>query len=317
MTVSSGADAGRLQQVIWNLLSNAVKFTPKSGQVRVTIEPLASHVHVLVSDTDIGIPPHFLPHVFDRFSQKDSTASRSYSGLGLGLAVAKQLVELHGGAIEARSAGEGQGATFVVMLPTDAQPTEPDDRAPVHPNRASAVDAAMLPALDRVRALIVDDESDARELVGRVLESQGASITLAGSAEEALRILAVSSPDVLIGDVGMPETDGYQFMRRLRASEPKSRRLPALALTAFARDEDRKRAMLSGYQAHLAKPFDVAELVLIVADLAERGCLRIAAARRCAMPCRSDRPRPDRRLSPCAEHAPRTCRRYADTPRLG
>lgn len=264
-------DAGRLQQVIWNLLSNAIKFTPKSGRVRVTIERHESHVRVLVSDTGVGIPPHFLPHVFDRFSQKDSTASRGYSGLGLGLAISKQLVDLHGGAIEARSTGEGQGATFVVILPRDTPPTEPDDPAPVRPDRASTVDAAMLPTLDRVRALVVDDESDARELVGRVLESQGASVTLAGSAEEALRILAVSTPDVLISDVGMPETDGYQLIRQLRASEPKGRRLPALALTAFARAEDRKRVMLAGYQAHLAKPFDVAELVLIVAGLAERG----------------------------------------------
>jgi PAS domain S-box-containing protein len=264
-------DAGRLQQVIWNLLSNAIKFTPKSGQVRVSVEPLASHVRVCVSDTGIGIPPHFLPHVFDRFSQKDSTASRGYSGLGLGLAISKQLVELHGGTIEARSAGEEQGATFVVLLPKSAPPSERDDRAPVPPNRASAVDAVILPTLDRVRALVVDDELDARELVARVLESQGARVTLAGSAEEALRILAVSTPDVLISDVGMPETDGYQLIRQLRASEPKGRRLPALALTAFARAEDRKRVMLAGYQAHLAKPFDVAELVLIVADLAERG----------------------------------------------
>ena len=264
-------DAARLQQVVWNLLSNAIKFTPKAGQVRVTIERIDSRVRLLVSDTGVGIPPHFLPHVFDRFSQKDSTASRGYSGLGLGLAISRQLVELHGGTIEARSMGEGQGATFVVVLPTDAPPTEREDPAPVPPKRASTVDAVNLPPLDRVRALVVDDESDARELVGRVLESQGASVTLAGSAQEALRILAVSTPDVLISDVGMPEMDGYQLIRGLRASEPKGRRLPALALTAFARAEDRRRVMLAGYQAHLAKPFDVAELVLIVAGLAGRG----------------------------------------------
>jgi len=261
-------DAGRLQQVVWNLLSNAIKFTPRGGQVGVTIERLGSHVQVLVSDTGVGIPPHFLPHVFDRFSQKDSTASRGYSGLGLGLAISKQLVELHGGTIEAKSKGEGQGATFVVILPSHAVLAEPEEPAPAYPGRNSAAEPVMLPKLDRVRALVVDDESDARELVGRVLENQGASVTLAGSAEEALRILAVSTPDILISDVGMPGMDGYQLIRRLRASEPKGHRLPALALTAFARAEDRKRAMLAGYQAHLAKPFDVAELVLIVAGLA-------------------------------------------------
>lgn len=263
-------DAVRLQQVVWNLLSNAIKFTPRGGRVRVTTERLGSHVHVLVSDTGVGIPPHFLPHVFDRFSQKDSTASRGYSGLGLGLAISKQLVELHGGTIEAKSKGEGQGATFVVMLPTNAVLAEPTDAAPALPSRASAADAVRLPRLERVRALVVDDESDARELVGRVLENQGASVTLVGSAEEALRVLAVSTPDVLISDVGMPGMDGCQLIRRLRANEPKGRRLPALALTAFARAEDRKRVMLAGYQAHLAKPFDVAELVLIVAGLAHR-----------------------------------------------
>lgn len=262
------ADAGRLQQVAWNLLSNAIKFTPRGGSVHVTLRQVGTQVEMTVTDSGVGIPAQFLPHVFDRFSQQDSTASRSYSGLGLGLAIAKQLVELHGGSIFAQSEGEGHGATFIVTLPLatafrQAEAGNADDTAP-------SDDRTALPRLDQLSVLVVEDEPDARELVGRILETHGARVTLAASAEEALKILGVSTPDVLVSDIGMPGMDGYQLMRRIRSIEPKGRRLPALALTAFARTEDRKQVMLAGFQSHLAKPFDVNELVLLVSSLADR-----------------------------------------------
>ncbi len=263
-------DPGRLQQVVWNLLSNADKFTPRGGRVQVLLERVDSHLEISVTDTGIGIPASFLPYVFDRFSQKDATARRGYGGLGLGLAICKQLVELHGGSIHADSAGEGKGATFVVKLPiTLVHQTQ--DPYPVHSMpHSSALANQLLPTLSGVRILVVDDEADARELIERILENHEALVTTAASAEEALRCLSVSDPDVLISDIGMPGTDGYQLMRKIRASEPQGKRLPALALTAFARVEDRKRAILAGYQAHLAKPFDTTELVLIVAGLTNR-----------------------------------------------
>jgi CheY-like chemotaxis protein len=229
-----------------------------------------SHVEISVSDSGLGIPGNFLPHVFERFSQKDSTASRTHGGLGLGLAISKQLVELHGGTIQAKSRGEGQGATFVVTLPLLVVHNEGSDPKRVHPTHQAEPENVLLPTLRGVHVLVVDDEVDARELVARLLQHQGARVSLASSAGEALRQLKIDSPDVLVSDVGMPNMDGYQLMRQIRAAETRDKRLPALALTAFARAEDRKRAMLAGYQAHLAKPFDTAELVLLVADLATR-----------------------------------------------
>jgi PAS domain S-box-containing protein len=271
-SVIVSGDAGRLQQVFWNLLSNAIKFTPKGGKVQVLLQRVNSHIELSVSDTGIGIPATFLPHVFERFSQKDGSTHRKYGGLGLGLAISKQLVDLHGGSIQAKSLGEGKGATFVVMLPLVL--LGDDKAAPhrVHPTAAdtSEPDTAPVPRLDGLRALVVEDEADALELIQRVLEDQGASVATARSGEEALRWLATSEPDILISDIGMPGMDGYQFMRLMRAAEPKDRRTPALALTAFARPDDRKHAILAGYQAHLAKPFDVAELAIVVAGLAGR-----------------------------------------------
>jgi PAS domain S-box-containing protein len=261
-------DPGRLQQVVWNLVSNAIKFTPKGGRIQVLLQRINSHVEVSVSDTGIGIPAAFLPHVFERFSQKDATAGREHGGLGLGLAISKQLVELHGGSIHAMSRGEGQGATFIVKLPLLLLQEAREER--VHPTHPTEADNPVLPELDGLQVLVVDDEADARELVGRILENQGARVTAAASAEEALRILELARPDVLVSDVGMPGMDGYQLIRKIREIEAKGQRLPALALTAFARAEDRKRAMLAGYQSHLAKPFDTAELVLMVAGLASR-----------------------------------------------
>ncbi|MEO8628201.1 MAG: PAS domain S-box protein [Betaproteobacteria bacterium] len=263
-------DPARIQQIVWNLLSNAVKFTPKGGKVQVLLERVNSYVEISVSDTGIGIPAAFLPHVFDRFSQKDSSASRTYGGLGLGLAISKQLVDVHGGTLRAASPGEGQGATFIIDLPLTIVHQEDDERDRVHPTHASAAVQSLLPTLDGVHILVVDDEPDSRELIHRVLLERGARVTLAASGAEALRLLAVSNPDVLLSDIGMPEMDGYQLLRRIRAGEQQGRRLPAVALTAFARSEDRKRALLAGYQSHLAKPFDVAELVIVLAGLVGR-----------------------------------------------
>ena len=269
-SVIVSGDPGRLQQVFWNLLSNAVKFTPKGGKVQVILQRVNSHIEFSVSDTGIGIPADFLPHVFERFSQKDSSTQREFGGLGLGLAISKQLMDLHGGSIQAKSMGEGQGATFVVSLPLVILGKESRGADRIHPTAAELSDPLPLPRLDGLRTLIVDDEVDALELIRRVLQNLGALVTTARSAEDALRLLETSQPDVLISDIGMPGMDGYQFMRRMRAAEPKNRRTPALALTAFARPDDRKHAILAGYQAHLAKPFDMAELAIVVAGLVGR-----------------------------------------------
>jgi hypothetical protein len=265
------ADAGRLQQVAWNLLTNAIKFTPKGGQVQVLLQRVNSHLELSVSDTGIGIAPSYLPHVFDRFSQQDSSTARTFGGLGLGLAICKQLVELHGGSIKAASQGEGMGATFSVELPLSIVQLQDESAPRIHPTAETQPGEMLsLPRLEGVHVFSVDDEPDARELLRAVLEDQGAQVTSFASAEETLAALKTTRPTVLICDVGMPKTDGYQLIRTLRAEESRRERIPALALTAFARAEDRKRSLVAGYQAHLAKPFDVGELVLVVAGLAGR-----------------------------------------------
>jgi PAS domain S-box-containing protein len=263
-------DANRLQQVVWNLLTNALKFTPRGGQVQVLLQRVNSHIELSVADTGVGIPASFIGQVFDRFSQRDSSSTRAHGGLGLGLAICRQLVELHGGTIRASSPGEGQGSTFYVELPISIMQVE-DERARTHPTaEAFEADSVALPRLDGVHAFVIDDEPDARELLKRLLEDQGAVVTPFDSAETALETLKTSRPTVLVSDVGMPGMDGYQMIRALRATEPRDSRIPALALTAFARAEDRKRSLVAGFQAHLAKPFDVAELILLVADLVGR-----------------------------------------------
>jgi PAS domain S-box-containing protein len=262
------ADYSRLQQVVWNLLSNAIKFTGKGGRIEIELARVGAHGVLSVSDTGIGIAENFLPRVFDRFAQKDATTTRSFGGLGLGLAIAKQLVELHGGTIRAGSPGEGRGATFVVELPLAAERT---DAAPVATSPADAAPpSANLPKLDGIHVFVVDDEADGRELLKRVLEDQAATVTALASGAEALTALRRVRPNLIVSDIGMPVMDGYQLMRTLRAREAQGEQIPAVALTAFARDDDRKRALLAGYQAHLSKPFDVAELVLVAADLAGR-----------------------------------------------
>jgi len=265
------ADSGRLQQILWNLLSNAIKFTPKGGQVQVLLQRVNSHIELSVSDTGIGISPEFLPHVFERFTQRDSSASRSFGGLGLGLAICKQLVELHGGTIRASSQGPGLGATFLVELPLALLHVGGQDSERLHPTQSIPDSGVLaLPKLAGVHIFIVDDERDARDLLHRVFEEQSAKVTIFTNANDALNALKIAKPHVIVCDIGMPGLDGYQFMRAMRAGEAKAQRIPALALTAFARAEDRKRSLLAGYQAHLAKPFDVAELMLVVADLVGR-----------------------------------------------
>jgi PAS domain S-box-containing protein len=256
-------DPSRLQQVVWNLLSNAIKFTPRRGKVRVTLRRVDSEVELTVSDTGQGIKPEFIPHVFERFRQEDAGTARQYGGLGLGLSIAKQLVEMHGGRIEAASGGEGHGATFVVRLPVASVDFAPERAPPEAPEAPLA--------LAGLHVLVVEDEPDARELVQRVLHERGARTTAVGNARDALRAFEAEPPDVIVSDIGMPGEDGYELIRKLRAlEEPLGRMTPAAALTAFARSEDRRRALLAGFQTHIAKPVDPLELLVVIASLAGR-----------------------------------------------
>ncbi|HTH74291.1 MAG TPA: response regulator [Trinickia sp.] len=257
-------DPSRLQQIVWNLLSNAVKFTGKGGLVEVALRRVGGEVELTVVDNGQGITPEFLPHVFERFCQEDAGIARQHGGLGLGLSIARQLVELHGGRIAARSGGVGCGAAFVVTLPaTGAELARERD------GETLALDAP--PELAGLRVLVLEDEPDARELVERVLQERGATTLVFGSALEALNACALEAPDVIVSDIGLPGVDGYEFIRRLRMSEAqRGRTTPAAALTAFARSEDRRRALLAGFQTHLAKPIDPLELVVVVAALAGR-----------------------------------------------
>jgi signal transduction histidine kinase/ActR/RegA family two-component response regulator len=263
-------DPERLQQVFWNLLSNAVKFTPKNGRVRVSVQSVGSQVEVGVSDTGLGIDAAFLPHVFNRFSQRDSSSTRAVRGLGLGLAIARQLVELHGGSIQAESPGAGQGSTFTVKFPRSPVTATPaNGRIYSQADRSVGLEEA--PDLTGIRVLIVEDDDDARALVAKVLEGQGASVETVSSAHEALDVLEKERIDVLLSDIEMPGTDGYQLIRelRLRPSQ-QGGSVPAAALTAYARTEDRLRALRAGFQLHLSKPVQPAELITVVASLATR-----------------------------------------------
>ncbi|MDP2274347.1 MAG: ATP-binding protein [Archangium sp.] len=275
MTNPVKGDPSRLQQIVWNLVSNAIKFTPKGGRVQVVLERVNSHVEISVSDTGEGIKPEFLPHVFDRFRQADESTTRRHGGLGLGLSIVKQLTELHGGSVRAASPGERQGATFVVMLPVLVLHAEPQgpERPPVeHPALPRAKGGFLEGvSLQGVSVLVVDDEPDARDLVKRFLEGCEATVITAGSAAEGLDALTRHRPQVIVSDIGMPGVDGYQFIKNVR-SLPKDRgaRTPALALTAFARTEDRTRALHAGFNLHLSKPIDGQELVAIIGSLSGR-----------------------------------------------
>ena len=263
-------DAARLQQVVWNLLSNAIKFTPKDGRVRVNLERLDSEVLIKVTDTGIGIEQDFLPHVFERFRQADSSATRKFGGLGLGLSIVKHLVELHGGTVQVDSPGEDRGASFEVRLPIGTV------RSPRHARPESHAAAPRVAAADcnaadltGVKVVIVDDEADARDLVKRVLVDCGAEVLTATKATEALALVERERPHVLVSDIGMPEVDGFELLRRVRALGPsRGGNVPAIALTAFARSEDRARALQAGFLVHMSKPVEAAQLVATVATVA-------------------------------------------------
>nr|MDQ3349971.1 PAS domain S-box protein [Acidobacteriota bacterium] len=263
-------DPARLQQCFWNLLSNAIKFTPKGGKVQVALERVNSHLEACVTDTGEGIAPDFLPHLFERFRQADASTTRRHGGLGLGLSIVKQLVELHGGTVRGKSGGAGQGATFCVELPLVILHAPDESAHRAHPaSRGHAPPAIDHPSLDGIKVLAVDDEPDARGLVRRVLEGCGASVLLASSAAEALDLIRRERPDVILSDIGMPVEDGYDLIRKVRALPPEEGgRTPAAALTAFARAEDRMRALRAGFQTHVAKPVEPAELTAVVASLA-------------------------------------------------
>ena len=265
-------DPNRLQQVVWNLLSNAIKFTPKGGRVQATLERVNSHIEITVTDTGNGIAPDFLPHVFERFRQADGSTTRRYGGLGLGLAIVKHLVELHGGNVRVKSPGEGQGSTFTVDLPLVVVHREHTEEKRVHPRtpQFSPLEENCT-SLQGLKVLVVDDEPDARSLIKRLLEECKAVVFTAGSAAEALPIIERDQPDVLLSDIGMPETDGYEFLRQVRAlGSERGGKLPAIALTAFARSEDRTRALLAGYLVHVAKPVEPHELIATVASVGGR-----------------------------------------------
>ncbi len=263
-------DPDRLQQVVWNLLSNAVKFTPSGGRVHVWLERTNSHVEIVVRDTGRGIRPDFLPHVFERFRQADSRPSREYGGLGLGLAISRHIVELHGGTIYAASDGEGKGATFRVRLPLMMAATEPRREATRGPQRTEPRGGdTTLARLDGIHVLAVDDEEDSLTLLRDILETAGAQVTAVASSQEALDAVEKKAPSVVIADIGLPGTDGFELIRRIRQWPERSiREMPAAALTAYARSEDRLRALRSGFHMHLAKPVDPGELVAAVAALA-------------------------------------------------
>lgn len=255
-------DAGRLQQVVWNLLSNAVKFTPAGGRVEIRLEPIDSKVQIQVIDTGKGISADFLPHVFDYFRQEDSAITRQFGGLGLGLAIVRQIVELHGGTVAVSSAGENQGATFTVCLPLlkqeESYPTDLDSTAA----------SEFTESLQGLKILVVDDDVDSREFVTFVLEQDGAQVQMVASGFDALQALLESQPDILISDIGMPEIDGYELVRQVRLwTAEQGGQIPAIALTAYAGEYDQKQAIEVGFQQHLSKPVDPIELVKAVARL--------------------------------------------------
>jgi PAS domain S-box-containing protein len=265
-------DPVRLQQVVWNLLSNAIKFTPRGGRVQVVLERIDSHVEIIVSDSGQGISQEFLPYVFDRFRQADQRNARMHGGMGLGLAIVKHLVEMHGGSVSAFSGGADQGATFRVRLPVVAIYQTDLDAGAIYPGARNLLPPAeFAERLDGISVLIVDDELDTRELLKVGLELCGAEVIIATSANEALQKIANKVPDILISDIGMPEVDGYELIRQVRAlPQTNGGAVPAIALTAYARVEDRLKALRSGYQMHVPKPVELAELVAVADSLVKR-----------------------------------------------
>ncbi|HEV2844691.1 MAG TPA: ATP-binding protein, partial [Thermoanaerobaculia bacterium] len=262
-------DPERLQQVLLNLLSNAVKFTPEGGRIRVFIQEIEAGAEIVVSDTGQGIKPQFLPHVFDPFRQADPSTTRRHGGLGLGLAVVSHLVELHGGTVRAESPGEGLGATFSITIPWAAGSPEGDETAASTGVTYGPPVSGAPASLEGVRLLIVEDEPDTREAIARFLQDYGAAVVAVGSASEALDRLWIEPFDVLVSDIGMPGMDGYELIRTLRAHETGSGRcLPAVAVTAFAQEEDRLRVLREGYSEYVPKPVNTARLIGVLMELA-------------------------------------------------
>jgi CheY-like chemotaxis protein len=259
-------DGERLRQVSWNLLANAVKFTPEGGRIRVTAARTDGHVEIKVSDTGIGIAGDILPYVFERFRQADSSTTRAHGGLGLGLAIVKQLVEMHGGAVSATSAGAGSGSEFLVRLPIGRRMV--NDAEPPAPTALAAVNSrGPLPRLDNVKILVVDDDHDGREMLAELLQAQGAIVVTSPGALEALEEVPRFHPDIMLADIAMPGLDGYQLQLRLRDSMAEHELPRAIALTAYARAEDKARALAHGYSAHVAKPVDALVLVRTIRQL--------------------------------------------------
>jgi signal transduction histidine kinase/CheY-like chemotaxis protein len=263
-------DPDRLQQVFWNLLFNAVKFTPKNGRIRVSVQSIGSNVEISVNDNGLGIEPAFLPRIFERFTQSDSTSTRAARGLGLGLSIARQLAELHGGTVRAESDGVGLGSTFTATFPrSPVTVIATAAKGRVYSSADESVGLEKAPRLDGLRCLVVEDDDDARTMIEAVLTGQGASVRSFSTARAALAVLGVEPVDVLVSDIEMPGTDGYQMIRELRLRpSAQGGSVPALALSAYARTEDRLRALREGFQLHLAKPVQPSELVTVVASLA-------------------------------------------------
>lgn len=265
-------DADRLQQILWNLLSNAVKFTPEGGEVGVSLYQTDSSAKITVRDTGQGIAPEFLPFVFDRFSQADATSSRKFGGLGLGLAIVRHLAEMHGGTVKAESEGDGCGTVMTVTLPLLPQKSEPEKVFDLYALRTlSAPITGKTQNLKEISLLVVEDDADSRELLVTILETAGAVVAAVSSAAEAYEALKVFRPDVLISDIGMPGEDGYSLIRRVRENDQNGNRIAAIALTAYAREEDSKKALDAGFQMHFAKPFDQYTLISAIKVLAENG----------------------------------------------
>ena len=265
-------DPNRLQQVAWNLLSNAIKFSPKGGKIQVVVERVNSHVELSISDTGKGIAAEFLPHVFERFSQADNSTRKGYTGLGLGLAIVKSLAELHGGSVRVKSGGEGKGSTFIVSLPISVVRTLDQSENLQHSKIGGQEQLLHTTNLDGVKVMVVDDEADAIGLIKRIMEDCGATVTTCICGAECLDCFPKARPDVVIMDIGMPDMDGYKLIGKLRALSPQQGgRTPAVALTAFARSEDRRQAMLAGFDIHIAKPVEPGELAAVVSRLAARG----------------------------------------------
>jgi PAS domain S-box-containing protein len=260
MTRPVAGDAGRLQQVVWNLLSNAVKFTPDGGEIDVTVARSGSYAELRVQDNGQGIAPEFAPRLFDRFSQHDASTTRQHGGLGMGLAIVRHLVELHGGTVRAESPGAGRGATFIVRLPQVlGRPLTPEERPEPAP-----------PVLGGVRVLAVDDETDTRELIATILRQAGADVAVAASVEEALRALSTTRPDVVLCDIAMPGQDGYDLLREAKRRPGPLAHTRFVALTAHVQEHERRRSLAEGFTVHVPKPVDPAELIQVVRTVSKR-----------------------------------------------